>query len=70
MVVQAKWARCTTTILEEQTLEGSETEGAPQSANCPMPAQHQTGETLLGWVNWKLCAFILTFSRASLLDKG
>ena len=70
MIGCAKWARCTTTTLEEQTLEGSETEEAPQSANCPSPAQHQIGETLLGLVNRKLCAFIQTFPQASLLDKG
>ena len=70
MVVWAKQARCTTTTLEEQTPEGSETEEAPQSANCPSLAQHQTGETPLGWVNRKLCAFMWTFSRASLLEQG
>ena len=37
----------------------------PQSVNCPLPAQHQTGETPLGWVNKKLCAFIQTFSPCS-----
>ena len=42
---QAKWVRCTNMIPEEQTLEGSETEEAPQSVNCPSLAQHQTGET-------------------------
>ena len=45
MVVQAKWARCTNTAMEEQTSEGSETEKAPQSANCPLLAQHQTGDS-------------------------
>ena len=69
-VVQAKWARCTNTTLEEQTLEGSETEEVPQSANCPSLAQYQTGETPLGWLNRKLCAFMQTFPRASWLDKG
>ena len=34
----AKVARCTTTTLEEQTPEGSETEEASQSANWPLPA--------------------------------
>ena len=53
-VMQDKWARCTTATLEEQTKK-SETEEAPQSANCPLPAQHQTGETLLGCVNRRLC---------------
>ena len=70
MVMQAKWVKCTTTTLEEQSLEGSETEEAPQSANCLPLAQHQTDETPLGWVNRKLCAFLWMFSRASLLDQG
>ena len=69
MVVQAKQARCTTTTLEEQT-QKSETEEAPQSANCPLPAQHQTGKTPLGWVNRRLHAFIQMFPRASWIDKG
>ena len=69
MVVQAKQARCTTTTLEEQTLEESETEEAPQSVNCPSPTQHQTGDTSLGWVNEKLHAFTQMFSGASLLDQ-
>ena len=69
MVVQAKQARCTTTTLEEQT-QKSETEEVPQCANCPSPAQHQTGETPLGWVNRRLCAFIQTFPRASWIDNG
>ena len=70
MVMQAKLARCTTTTLEEWTSEESETEEAPQTVKCPSVAQHQTGETPLGWVNRKLHAFIWTFSRASLLDQG
>ena len=70
MVEQAKWARLTNTTLEEQTPEGSETEETPQSANCPSLAQLQAGETPLGWVNRKLHAFMLTFSRASWIDKG
>ena len=70
MIVHAKWARCTTTTLEKQILEKSETEEAPQSANCLSPTQHQTGETPLGWLNRKLHAFICIFPRASLLDKG
>ena len=69
-VVNAKWARCTNTALEEQTPERSETEESPQSANCSLLAQHQTDETPLGWVNRKLHAFMWTFSRASWLDKG
>ena len=70
MVVQAEWASCATTTLEEQTLEGSETEEVPQSVNCPSLAQCQTGETPLGWVKQKLCVFLWMFSRASLLDQG
>ena len=70
MVVQAKQARCTNTALEEQTLEGNETEEAPQSVNCPLLALHQTGETPLGWVNRKLHAFMWMFPRASWIDKG
>ena len=42
-VVQAQQARCTTTALEEQNQEGSETEEVLQSVNCPSLAQHQTG---------------------------
>ena len=70
MVIHAKWARCTTTTLEEQTSEESETEEVPQGANCPLLAQHQTGETPLGLMNRKLQVFIWMFSGASLLDKG
>ena len=70
MIMHAKWDRCTTTTLEEQTLEENETQEAPQSVNCPSPALCRTSETPLGWVNRKLHAFIWTFSRASLLDKG
>ena len=70
MVVQAKQARCTNTILEGQTLERSETEEAPQSANCPLLVQHQTGETPLGLVHRKLCAFMQMFPRASWIDIG
>ena len=33
--------------LEEQTLEESETERAPQGESCPLLAQYQTGETPL-----------------------
>ena len=58
------------TTLEEQTLKGSEAEEVPQSANCPLPAQHQTGENPLGWVNRKLYMFFWMFSRASFLDQG
>ena len=70
MILHAEQARCITTTLEEQTLEDSETEEAPQGVNCPLLAQHQIGETPLGWVNSKLHAFIQMFPRASLLDKG
>ena len=69
MVMQVKWARCTTTTLEEQT-QKSETDEAPQSVSCPSLAQDKTGETPLGWVNRRLCAFIWMFPRASLIDKG
>ena len=68
-VVQVKQARCTSTTLEEQ-IQKSETEEAPQSVSCPLPAQHQTGVTPLGWVNRRFCAFIQTFPRPSLIDKG
>ena len=69
MIVCTKQARCTTTTLEEQTLEESETEEVLQSVNCLVLAQCQTGETTLGWMNKKLCAFIQIFSRASLQAK-
>ena len=39
MVVQAEQARCATTTLGEQTLEGSETEEAPWSVICLPPTQ-------------------------------
>ena len=52
-VVQANWARCTHTTLEEQTPEKSETEEVPQSVNCPLLAQCLTGETPLGLVTGK-----------------
>ena len=45
-------------------------EEVPQSAICPLPTQHQTGETPLGWVNRRLCAFILMFPWDSWIDKG
>ena len=67
-VVQAKQAWCTTT-LEEQT-QKSETEGVPQSVNCLSPAQCQTGETPLGWMNRGLHTFILMLPKASWIDKG
>ena len=68
--VQAEWTSCTITILEEPTQKSSEIEEASQSENCLLLAQHQTGETPLGWVNRKLCAFQRMFSGASLLDQG
>ena len=67
MVVQAKRARGTT--LEEHT-QKSETEEEPQSVNCPLLAQCQTGKTSLGWLNRKLHTFIQMFPRASWIDKG
>ena len=70
MVVQTDWVRCTTTNLEEQTLKERETEEVPQSINFLPLAQYQTDETPLGWVNRKLCAFLLMFSGASFLDQG
>ena len=69
MVVQAKWARCTNATQEEQTLEGSENEEMPQSANCLSLAQHQTGQSPLAWMSRKYCAFMQTFPGASWLDK-
>ena len=47
MIMATKQARCTTTALEEQTLEKSETEKVPQSANCLSLAHHHTGKTPL-----------------------
>ena len=68
--VWAEWTRCATTILEEPTLKMSKNEEVPQHMNGLLPAQHQTGETPLGWVNRKLCAFLRMFSGVSLLDLG
>ena len=68
MIMGTKQAQCTTTTLEEQTSEGSETEKALQSVNCLLPAQWQTAETPLGWVNRKFCVILWMFSRVSLLD--
>ena len=70
MVMWAKWSRCTTTTLEEQTPEESETEEVLQTADCPLLSQPQTGETPLGWVNRKLHVYMWTFSGASWLDQG
>ena len=67
--VQAEWTRCATTILEEPTQKASGNEKVWQSAKCLPPAQHKTGETPLGWVNRKLCAFLRMFSGASVLDQ-
>ena len=68
--VQAEWAKCTTTILEEPTQKVSENEEVSQSVKCLPLAQHQTGKAALGWTNRELCAFLRTFLGASLLDKG
>ena len=54
---------------EEQT-QMSETEEVPQSAHCLSPAQCQTGDTPLGQVNRRLCAFIQMLPRAAWIDKG
>ena len=62
--------QCPIIALEEQTLEGSETEEVSQNANCQLLAQHQTGETPLGQLNRKLYALLWIFSRASWIDKG
>ena len=70
MVMQSKWEGCTTTTLEKQTPEESETEETPQSVNCLLLAQHQTDETPLGWVNRKLHAFFWMFPGVSLLEQG
>ena len=70
MVVQVKQARSANITLDEQTLEGSETVEVPQGGNCPLLAQHQTGETSLGQVNRKLHALMWMFLGASWLDKG
>ena len=69
MVVSTEWARCATSTLEDQTQKESETEEAPQSVNCLLPAKYQTDETPLVWVNRKLYAVLWTFSGASLLDQ-
>ena len=66
----AEQTRCATTILEEPTQKVCENEEVPQSVNYLLPAQHQTGETPLGQVNRKLCAFLRMFSGAFLLDQG
>ena len=68
--VWAEWTRCMTTMLKEPTWKANENEKAPQSLYCLPLAQCHTGETPLGWVNRKLCAFLRTFSWASLLDQG
>ena len=68
--VQAEQTRCATTILKEPTQKASETEEVPQSAKCLPPAQCQTGETPLGWVNRKFHAFLGMLARAFLLDQG
>ena len=55
---------------ERPTWEVSVNEEVPQSVNCLLPAQCQTGKNPLGWVNRKLFAFLRMFSGASLLDLG
>ena len=57
MIMHAKWARCITFTLEEQTQGESEIEKSPQSVSCQSSAQYQTSETL-GWVNRRLHAYI------------
>ena len=69
-IAQAEWTRCATTVLEEPTQRVSENEKVPQSAKCLPLAQHQTGETPLGWLNRKLSAFLKMCSGASLPDQG
>ena len=69
-VMQAKWARCTNTALEEQILEWSETEEVQQSVNYPLLSQCQTGKIPLGWMKRTLCAFMWMFSRGFLGGKG
>ena len=63
MVVQTKQDRCTYITQEKQTLVGSETEETPQSVTCPPLAQHQIGETPLGWVNRKCCESWIFLSK-------
>ena len=70
MVMQAEQARYATTALEEQTLEGCETEEVPQSVNCLLLVQQQIVETPLDWLKRKLCALLQMFSRVSILDQG
>ena len=70
MVMPAEQAQCTTTTLEEQSPKKSENEEVPWGVNCLLPAQQQTVETPLGWVNRKLCAILQMFPRMSLLDQG
>ena len=49
-------------VLEQPTWKVSENQKVSQSAKCLLLAQCQTGETLLGWVNRKLHAFLRMFS--------
>ena len=44
--------------------------GSATKCKMSAPAQHETGETPLGWVNREFCVFLLTFPRAALLDQG
>ena len=68
--VRSEQTRYSATIPEEPTQKVSENEEVPPIAKCLLLAEHQTAETLLGQVNRKLCAFLRTFSGASLLDQG
>ena len=58
MIVQAKWARCTITTLEEQTLEGSETDKCHkvQSVHC-QPCIRQVRLLWDGWIGNSTCSF-------------
>ena len=69
MPMQAVWARCTTTALEEQTPEGSETEEAPWSANgLPPPMMDSWDSSMLG--DQEALCIPWIFCRVSLLDQG
>ena len=68
--VLAEWTRCTTTILKEPTQKVSENKKVPQSAKYLPLAQHQTGETSLGWVNRNLHTFLIMFPELSCQTKG
>ena len=70
MVMWAEQAQCSTTTLEEQTLERSATEEVPWNMYCLLLAQQQTVETPLGWVNRKLCAIVWMFPEHLCWIKG